>query len=76
MGLRYLLLILAIAGAVWIIRHLRRARPPESTPPVTGERMVRCAHCGVHLPESEALRRNDQYFCSRRHLEAGPNDAD
>lgn len=76
MGLRYLLLLLAIAGAVLIARHwLRSSRSRRTRPTAAGERMVRCAHCGVYLPESEALREDDAYFCSRRHLEARRADA-
>jgi uncharacterized protein len=30
-------------------------------------KMVACAHCGVHLPESEAIRDGDKYFCSEEH---------
>ncbi|MGC3874144.1 PP0621 family protein [Halomonas sp. GXIMD04776] len=29
--------------------------------------MVRCSYCRVHLPEDEALRRGDQWFCSHEH---------
>ncbi|GAB4180015.1 MAG: hypothetical protein Fur0039_24540 [Rhodocyclaceae bacterium] len=31
------------------------------------ERMVSCAHCGVHLPESEAVKRGQSYFCCDEH---------
>jgi uncharacterized protein len=33
-------------------------------------RMVRCAHCGLHLPERESVRLNGQPFCSWEHAEA------
>jgi uncharacterized protein len=36
-------------------------------------RMIRCAHCGLHLPESEAVRSPDgRDYCSPAHLGAGP----
>jgi len=35
------------------------------------EAMVRCAHCGVHLPRSEALLRNGQLWCSEAHARLG-----
>lgn len=36
-------------------------------------RMARCAHCGLHLPESEAVRGDDgREFCSPAHRSAGP----
>lgn len=37
----------------------KRSRPAE--------RMVECAHCGVHLPESEAVKQADRYFCCDEH---------
>jgi len=33
-----------------------------------GEDMVRCAHCGVHLPRSEGILNRGEVFCSREHL--------
>jgi uncharacterized protein len=32
-----------------------------------GEPMLRCAHCGVHLPQSEAVVHGGQNFCSIAH---------
>ncbi len=76
MGLRYLLLLLAVVGVALIGRHLLgRARHRPAAPPAEVTRMVRCACCGVHVPESEALRQGDDFFCSRKHLEAGRDDA-
>ena len=31
------------------------------------EAMLRCAHCGVHFPESEAVSQGDAVFCSEDH---------
>lgn len=36
------------------------------------ENMVRCAQCGVHVPEKEAVEQGGQYYCSRAHL---PHDS-
>lgn len=46
---------------------------PEAAQPVA---MLPCAHCGVHLPASDALV-NDagQPFCSEAHRRAGPRRA-
>jgi uncharacterized protein len=38
--------------------------------PSAEQNFVPCAHCGVHLPESEAIRAGERFYCSRRHLEA------
>ncbi len=37
-----------------------------------GEIMVRCAHCGVHLPQSEALSTGALHYCTPEHRAAGP----
>lgn len=29
--------------------------------------MVRCDHCGLHLPENEALVSGERYFCCEEH---------
>jgi uncharacterized protein len=39
--------------------------------PQRDEMMVRCAHCGVFLPSSDALIEGDRAWCDRAHREAG-----
>jgi uncharacterized protein len=35
--------------------------------------MVSCAHCGLHLPEADALPGPDgAHYCSEAHRRAGP----
>lgn len=31
------------------------------------EEMVRCIHCGVHLPRSESVTSQGEFFCSNEH---------
>lgn len=31
------------------------------------ELMVKCAHCGVYLPASEAIAQSGELFCSEEH---------
>lgn len=42
--------------------------------------MKKCAHCGVHLPETDAVKHDDLFFCSPEHksafLERHSNDGD
>lgn len=35
--------------------------------PLDNAQMVRCAYCRVHLPEDEALRSGQQWFCGENH---------
>ncbi|MFN7085909.1 MAG: PP0621 family protein [Burkholderiales bacterium] len=45
-------------------RKADRDEPPRQT---SGEDMVRCAECGVHLPRSESITTGGQFFCSTEH---------
>ncbi len=67
--LKYLLLLI-LALVVWWAWKKRAELPPAETPPPLPERMVRCAHCGVHLPESDALVDGDRHFCNEAHRRA------
>jgi len=33
------------------------------------QKMVQCEVCQLHLPENEALKRNNKFFCSQEHLD-------
>ncbi|MBP5097837.1 PP0621 family protein, partial [Pseudomonas protegens] len=48
----------------------RSPNEPATTP------MVRCAHCGVHLPQDRALSQSQQWYCSQAHLQQGPGNQD
>ncbi len=34
--------------------------------------VMQCAHCGVYVPDSEAVHDRRRVFCSIEHREAGP----
>ena len=72
---RYLFIVLALWGAVMIARHLyRSARARDEASRETGGApadTVRCAHCGLHVPKSEALCDGERCFCCEAHREAG-----
>jgi uncharacterized protein len=37
--------------------------------------MVRCAHCGLHLPEGDAVKTPDGHrYCTAAHRDLGPRD--
>lgn len=66
---KLIFLVLAIV-LVWAVlksyrRSVRRGEPPRAAAP---EDMVRCTHCGVHLPRSESHVRDEKFFCSEEHL--------
>lgn len=70
MGLIKLLLLLAlayIAYSFWRRMKAAQADKHRHTPPSQAPRMVRCTHCQLHLPESLALRQDDQWYCCSEH---------
>lgn len=67
----YLLLVAAALWYAWRVwqRLAGPSRPRRHRAVPAAERMVRCAHCQVHLPESAALRDGERFFCSPEHRE-------
>ena len=67
-----LLLIGLLAVVVYLILRGagRRQRKPPGAPPA--QSMVACAHCGVHLPESESLKSGELHYCCEQHRGLGP----
>lgn len=69
--MRLVVLILLVVLAVWLVR--RALRPPEqkSRPVIPEGDLVACAHCGVHLPRSEARPAPGGLYCSEEHARLG-----
>lgn len=78
----FLLLAILLAIFWWLGSRVRarRAEPPPADPGVprqgahpdangrAQEPMVPCAHCGVHLPRSEAIAYQGLHYCRAAHL--------
>jgi uncharacterized protein len=62
-----LLFLLAVIAVVYLL--LKRYSKPSSRQdtPASGEDMVRCAQCGVHLPKSESILSGGNYYCCDAH---------
>jgi len=73
-----LIRLLVIGLIVWLLyRMLQRMIQRPATQKQDEKRpithiMVKCAHCGIHIPASEALCDNEVCYCSAAHREAGP----
>jgi uncharacterized protein len=65
------LIIVAIVAVVLIARFLLRQRRLARPPAVRGGDMVRCAHCGLHLPVGSAIQDGPRWYCSREHQRLG-----
>lgn len=74
--MKYLLVALVLFVAFHIWRSNRR-QAAHKDKPAAGKRapedMVVCAHCGVHLPYSDAVTKaNHEVYCSLEHQRLGP----
>jgi uncharacterized protein len=71
--MRYLFLLLLIVVGIYLWRRMLRDGSGPAEPRSEGKvaNMVRCAHCGTYLPEDEAIRSGERYFCSNEHRDAG-----
>lgn len=47
----------------------------QKNPLPVSEAMVRCAHCNVYLPRSEALLSQGETWCGEAHAQLGPRQS-
>ena len=67
------LLLLALIGVIWWMWKKRSALPQadgDVRRDREPEKMVVCAHCGVHLPESDSLTDGQAIYCNAAHRDA------
>ena len=66
--MKYVVLVLVILVAYFIIKsHLKKVERSRHERPARDEDMVRCVHCGVHLPRSESVMSGELFYCSPDH---------
>ena len=71
--------LIVIGLLVWVFFLIykqvkrRRLRNKENggSPREQPAKIVRCAHCGLHVPASEAIYRDKQAYCCPEHRNAG-----
>lgn len=74
----------ALFAARLLAAHNRKNNTPPAAPPTrpdgsaavkgndaNAEPMVRCAHCGIHMPRSEAVLSDGKTWCSTEHAKLG-----
>ena len=70
--MKYLVIVLIVLGGIWWIRQQRKPSKPSqpASPPPGAQTMLPCAHCGTHVPESDALQGKNGLYCSEAHRNA------
>lgn len=68
MGKLLILVVVVLVAYAFVKALAAKGRASGAAPKQrAGERMVPCSHCGINLPESEALTAGERYFCSDEH---------
>lgn len=84
--MRNLLLFLLLLFVIFQVRRSFARKPPATRVPEEGtgagpavppqvidsEEVLPCAHCGVHVPETEGVRAHGRFYCSAAHRDLGP----
>jgi uncharacterized protein len=70
--MKFLLFLAIVLLLAWLWRSGRRKqeRPGPESPPTTPsapQEMVRCARCGLHLPQADAVVGRIGQYCSHEH---------
>jgi uncharacterized protein len=76
--MKFLLVLLVVVGLGWWLSGRsareravkRKAEGPGAAPKLVA--MIECAHCGVHLPRTEAVLDGATPYCGEAHRLAGP----
>ncbi len=85
--MRNLLLFLLLLFVIFQVRRSFVRKPPATRAPEEGpdagaavppqaiesEEVLPCAHCGLHVPETEGLRAQGRFYCSAAHRDLGPH---
>jgi uncharacterized protein len=74
--MKFLIVILVIGVFAWLLVRGNKAKQPTARTPAREpgiQDMVRCVHCGVHLPRGDALLDHRGAFCSPAHQVSGPD---
>ncbi len=65
-----LLFFIVIGLVVFLLLKKKLSQRPQGDAPNKTsdiENMVKCAHCGVNLPRSEAIFSQGEFFCTPEH---------
>ena len=74
--MKYLVLLVVLVVVIGIWRSRRDSDKPDTkaapAPLALPQDMLACAHCGIHIPQAEALMLGNQASGSAEHQRLGP----
>ncbi len=67
--LRLLFIGLVIFMVIMVLRRIlaQSSSPGPASARLESSAMVKCSHCQLHVPESEAIKSDEHFFCSAEH---------
>ena len=67
--MKYLILLGLLFGVIMWFKFSRPSTDQQSSDQSDKQpqNMVRCAHCGVHLPENDAIASGKAVYCTAAH---------
>jgi len=73
--MKYLILLGVVFGVIWWIKLNRPASTDNksSGQDTRPQNMLRCAYCGLHLPDNEAVVSRNASYCSEAHRALADN---
>lgn len=90
--MKFLLVLLVVVIGIWLLLGRSRSRgamrddaqrerarvgaQPGAQKGGGPQPMLRCAHCGLHLPANETVQDGTHVYCSEAHRALGPRAAD
>lgn len=64
---KFLLLIVLAVAVWWLAKGFRGNNARKDAAEAAPEKMVNCSHCGLYLPQSEAIADAGKFYCSPEH---------
>ena len=72
---RTLILLIAIGLIVWVVKQmLKNKSAAKAKPPGEIKNIVQCKQCKVYIPQDQAVKENNDFFCSQQHLTEWKNE--
>lgn len=69
--MKLFLLLAVLAFVAWYLTGQRKKGSDSKTQSGTTENIVICAHCRLHVPESESISFGGRHYCCEDHRKLG-----
>lgn len=69
--IRLIVIALIVYLVIQIFKRWAANKKRNASPSMDKQKnMVKCDVCQLHIPEEDALQRDNKYFCSQAHLDS------